>query len=192
MTIAERIMKNMITRTKERIKTRDITVIAFFVALTAICAQIAIPMPGGVPMSLQTWAVLFSGIFLGSKKGALAILIYVLLGAIGIPVFANFGAGIGRILGPGGGFILSFPLMSYIAGLGLEVKAEKKSKIILLVALTTAIIANFLCGMVFFTFIMEVSFGVAFATVVLPFIPLAVIEIIVILGISDKLRGLKI
>ena len=93
-------------------KTLDIVYCGIFATITAILAQISIPLPGGVPLTLQTFAVSLAGILLGSKKGFISILVYVLMGAIGLPVFSGFSAGIGAIVGATGGFILSFPINS--------------------------------------------------------------------------------
>ena len=67
--------------------------IAMFTAVVAVLSQIAIPMPSGVPVTLQTLAVALCGYVLGSKKGAVSLLVYALLGAVGAPVFANFKGG---------------------------------------------------------------------------------------------------
>ena len=75
---------------KTNFKTLDLCMIGVVTAVIVIMAQISIPMPLGVPMTMQTFAITLAGIILGSKKGAVASLIYVLLGAVGVPVFANF------------------------------------------------------------------------------------------------------
>ena len=71
---------------------QNICLTGLFSAIIVIMAQIAIPMPLGVPMTMQTFAVTLAGIILGSKFGALSTFIYMLLGAIGLPVFANLQA----------------------------------------------------------------------------------------------------
>ncbi|MBQ0065399.1 MAG: biotin transporter BioY [Firmicutes bacterium] len=86
--------------------TRDIAYIAIFAALIAICSWISIPTT--VPFTLQTFAVFLTCMILGGKKGTIAVLIYILLGSIGLPVFANFAAGFGVILGTTGGYIVGF------------------------------------------------------------------------------------
>ena len=75
---------------KTNFKTLDLCMIGVVTAVIVIMAQISIPMPLGVPMTMQTFAITLAGVILGSKKGAVASLIYVLLGAVGVPVFANF------------------------------------------------------------------------------------------------------
>jgi len=93
-----------------------------FTILTAIAAQFTVPIKP-VPFTLQTIAVLLSGAFLGAKKGALSQLIYLSLGIIGLPVFAQTpeGAlGFARLMGPTGGYLLAFPLAAFVTGYLIE------------------------------------------------------------------------
>ena len=100
------------TANKSRFKTLDLVYIAVCAALIAVCSWISIPMT--VPFTLQTFAVFFAVYFLGGKKGSIAVLIYILLGAVGVPVFANFKGGIGAILGTTGGYIVGFIFIGLI------------------------------------------------------------------------------
>src|SRR5215212_7022799 len=87
-------------------------------AVTAVTAQITIPLPiSPVPFTLQVLAVILSGLLLGPRNGALSQAIYVLIGAIGVPVFAGFSGGLGIVLGPTGGYLLSYPAGAAVAGL---------------------------------------------------------------------------
>ena len=92
-----------------------ITRVALMAAVTAVAAQIAIPTPP-VPFTLQVLAVILSGLLLGPRYGALAQAIYVLVGAVGVPVFAQFKGGLGVVLGPTGGYLLSYPIAAAVAG----------------------------------------------------------------------------
>ena len=92
--------------TAAKIRTRDIAYIAIFTALMAVCSWISIPT--AIPFTLQTMAVFLAVGLLGGKRGTLAVTAYVLLGAVGAPVFANFSGGIGILLGQTGGYILGF------------------------------------------------------------------------------------
>ena len=85
-------------------------------ALTAVMAQITIPIPP-VPFTMQVLAVVLSGLLLGPRYGALAQIIYLLLGAIGLPVFAGLKGGLGILLGPTGGYLISYPFAAAVAGL---------------------------------------------------------------------------
>jgi len=91
-------------------------------AVTAVAAQIAIPTPP-VPFTLQVLAVLLSGLLLGARYGALAQAVYVLVGAIGVPVFAQFSGGPGVVLGPTGGYLISYPIAAAVAGLAASAVA---------------------------------------------------------------------
>ena len=87
-------------------KTLSMVYIALSAVLIALCSWVSIP--AAVPFTLQTFAVLCVLSLLGGKRGVLAVLLYLLLGAIGLPVFSGFGAGVGALLGPTGGYILGF------------------------------------------------------------------------------------
>jgi biotin transport system substrate-specific component len=106
-------------------------------AVTAVAAQIAIPI-FPVPFTLQVLVVILSGFLLGPRYGALAQVIYVLIGAVGAPVFAEFSGGLGRVLGPTGGYLLSYPIAAAIAGLAaLTVARASRGR---------ALSYGFLCG----------------------------------------------
>ena len=90
---------------------------AFCAAVTCVLAPISVPLAGEVPISLATFAVLLSGILLGAKFGAISQLVYVLLGSVGVPVFAGWTGGIGITLGVTGGYIIGYILMAFVAGL---------------------------------------------------------------------------
>lgn len=93
---------------------------AIFTAVLAVLAQISIPMAGGVPVTLQTFGVVLSGIVLGGRGGAMACIVYLVLGLVGVPVFSGFKGGPGVLFGPTGGFIISFPVMAYLAGMASD------------------------------------------------------------------------
>lgn len=99
--------KDTITQTaKPRMKTIDMVYVAMFAVLMAICSWISIPMT--IPFTLQTFGVFLAVGVLGGKRGSLSILIFILLGAIGLPVFAGFSGGVGVLLGSTGGYIIGF------------------------------------------------------------------------------------
>ncbi len=87
-------------------KVKDMTLIAMFAAIMAVCSWISIPAP--VPFTLQTMAVFLAVGLLGGKRGTIAVAIYILLGAVGLPVFAGFSGGLGTLLGLTGGYIFGF------------------------------------------------------------------------------------
>src|SRR3989338_3067524 len=111
----------------EKSKLRGMVFAALFAAFTAAVAWFRIPLPfTPVPITLQTLAVLLSGAMLGPYYGALSMIIYLALGAIGLPVFAGGSSGIGALLGPTGGYLLSYPIAAFVIGKMLEKKKLSK------------------------------------------------------------------
>ena len=93
----------------------DATLIVVFSALVALTAQVEIPL-WPVPITLQTLGVLFTGAVLGSRRGALALLLYLGEGAVGLPVFAGGASGLAYMLGPTGGYLVGFVLAAGVVG----------------------------------------------------------------------------
>lgn len=98
--------------------TKKTIVTGMFAAVIAVLAQISFPLPSGVPVTLQTFAVALTGVVLGRKLGTMATFIYILLGTVGVPVFAGFKGGLGVIAGKTGGFIWGFLFLALLCGIG--------------------------------------------------------------------------
>ena len=99
----------------KKFKTIDIVMVSLAAALMCICSWIQIP--SAVPFTLQTFAVFFIALVLGTWKSLAAMLIYILLGIVGLPVFSGFQSGIGALLGATGGFVIGFILSVLIVSL---------------------------------------------------------------------------
>lgn len=167
---------------------QELCVVGITVALICVIAPLSIPMPLGIPMTLQTFIITLAAILLGAKRGAMAGFIYILLGAFGLPVFANFTGGWQMLFGPTGGFILSFPIMAYLIGLGSDLRLKRKYSLLLGIIIGTAI--NFVCGVSMFCVVTASSLLIGFTTCVLSFIPLAIIKAVLahLIGIQIKRR----
>lgn len=137
-----------------------------FVAVLAVLSQFSIPMPSGTPLTLQTFAVALTAYVLGWKLGTAATFVYLLLGAVGVPVFANFYSGIGVLLGMTGGFLWGFLFMAALCGLGMA----SGSKILLSVLSLLGLGICHLLGVVQFMLVMNMSFPAAFLSVSLPYL----------------------
>ena len=109
---------------KPKMRTVDMAYIAMFAVVMAVCAWISIP--AAVPFTLQTLGVFLAVGMLGGKRGTLAVLIYLLLGAVGMPVFAGFNGGLGYMLGSTGGYIVGFAL-SALTMWGFEAMLGRKT-----------------------------------------------------------------
>ncbi|MDQ3238693.1 MAG: biotin transporter BioY [Actinomycetota bacterium] len=116
-----------------------ITRVALMAAVTAVAAQIAVPLPfSPVPFTLQVLAVVLSGLLLGPFRGAMSQAVYVLIGAVGAPVFAGFSGGLGSIAGPTGGYLVSYPIAAALAGLAASAMKDATRR--------RALWMGFLCG----------------------------------------------
>ena len=105
-----------------KLSTKELVTAAVFTAVTVVLAQISIPMPSNVPITLQTFAIALCGYALGAKLGSISVITYLLLGAIGAPVFSNCRGGIGMLFGYTGGFLFGFIPMALLCGLAAHRK----------------------------------------------------------------------
>lgn len=135
--------------TKKLLTTKDMTLAALFTALIVVCAWISVPFT--VPFTLQTFAVLTAAGLLGAKKGTFSVLLYVLLGAVGLPVFAGFKGGIAALLGPTGGYIIGFLFTAFITGLIID-RFGKSLKVVI-PAMILGMIICYIFGTAWFMYV---------------------------------------
>ncbi|MBO4696422.1 MAG: biotin transporter BioY [Lachnospiraceae bacterium] len=152
-------------------KTLDAAYIAIGAALITIGSWISIPTT--VPFTMQTFAVFLVLMLLGGLRGTLSIVVYILLGMVGVPVFSGFNGGLGVILGKTGGYIVGFVLTGILYGLFVKLLGEKRA--VQLTALVIGLAACYAVGTVWFIYIYLRDIGaVAYMTVlswcVFPFI----------------------
>lgn len=153
-------------------KPRELAVAALFTAVMAICAQISIPIPvSPVPITLSLFGVFLTAMLLDAKTSALVQTVYVLLGLCGAPVFQGFAGGIGKVLGPTGGYIISYIPMSYVMGrLVVKFNAGRRLQMIWVMLLGLAICYVF--GTAWLMLSTGMGIRAALYAAVLPFIPL--------------------
>jgi len=171
------------------LKTKDLTLIAIFVALTSVCSWISIP--SAVPFTLQTFAVFLTVGLLGGKRGSIAMLVYILLGALGVPVFSNFTGGLGILFGSTGGYIIGFLGSALIMWSIMRFFGEKP--VVLAVSMLTGLLVCYIFGTAWFMLVYLNSKGaVSLFTVlswcVIPFIIPDTIKIILALVLTNKLK----
>ena len=167
---------------------RNIAFIGLSIALITICSWISIPST--VPFTLQTFAIFLVLYLFGGRDGLIATIAYILLGMVGVPVFSNFGGGLGVIAGPTGGYILGFLFVCGIYWLFSFLFKEKLwSKV------TSSIIGLVVCylfGTIWFVLVYNkgssISFGEAFSICVIPFIIPDLIKIGLALYIDNRLN----
>ena len=175
---------------KKKMKTIDIVYIGLSAAVIAVCSWISVQI-GAIPVTLQTMAVcLVAGLF-GAKKGTMSVGVYILLGAIGIPVFSHFKGGIGVLLGATGGYIIGFLFTALIVG---WISDKTDAKLIpLLFASTGGVLVCYAFGSLWFALIFlhngaPKSFAEIMSMCVLPFLPFDAIKIVVAGILTNRLK----
>ena len=179
------------TEVKSHSKTYDLVYIALFAVLIAICAWISVPTT--VPFTLQTFGIFLTVGLLGGKRGSMAVLVYILLGAAGIPVFSGFTGGIGRLFGSTGGYIVGF-LASALVMWALE-KVMGRKPWALAIQMVLGLIVCYAIGTVWFMVVYSGTSGaVGLMTVlgwcVIPFIIPDLIKIAMALVLTKRLSFL--
>jgi len=155
------------------------TRVALMAAFTAVAAQIAIPLEP-VPFTLQVLAVVLTGLLLGSRYGALAMAIYLLVGAVGIPVFSGFRGGLGILLGDTGGYLLAYPLAAALAGVAAGAVANAPRRRALIVGFlwgSLALAVIYALGAAWLMVLAGLSPGAALVAGVLPFVVFDLIKV---------------
>ena len=157
------------------LNTRDLSLIAMMAAVLCILGPLSIPLPfSPVPISLTQLGIYLCAYLLGSRKGTAATALYVLLGAVGLPVFSGFSGGFAKLLGPTGGYILGFILMTFVAAAGIE-RFEGNIPALFI----CFVLANALCytlGSIWLSVQMSTGLKEAFAIGTLPYIPADIIK----------------
>lgn len=184
---------------RKPLKARELTSIGIFTAVTAILAQIAVPLPfTPVPISLGLVAVYITGILLKPKHAVLTQICYLLLGAVGAPVFTNFRGGIAALFGPTGGYLLVYPIMAGIVSAALNSRKSRRTEMthskkwVFLksaVSICVAHIVLYLGGTTWLSITTGGSFPASLALAVYPFIPFDVLKILFCVVVVVPLRS---
>lgn len=153
--------------------TKKMIFTGMFTAVLTVLSQIQIPMPSGVPLTLQTFAVALTGYILGWKRGLITAGIYLLLGAVGLPVFTGFAGGLGKLAGPTGGFLFGFLFLAAACGAA----SGKKQKVLLIVFPAFGLLICHLFGILHFQNLMERTFQEAALLMSLPYLPKDIVSI---------------
>lgn len=156
--------------------TRSVSLAVAFSLLTALAAQIVIPV-GPVPITAQTFAVLLTGALLGSRLGAMAMIFYLIEGAAGLPFFYGGHGGLGHLFGPTGGYLVAFPAAAFVTGAFAENGWDKRF-ITSVVAMAVGSVIIILTGWAWFSIVMQTSPMTAFQISVVKFIPGDIIKIL--------------
>lgn len=160
------------------------TVCALFVAFISICSQIAIHI-GPIPISMSLLAIFMAGLILGMKYGTLSVIVYILLGITGMPVFAGAKGGFAVILGPTGGFLIGYILCAMIVGYVSGRFVNKK--IYMVIGMVISVVVCYIPGILWYYIITGNTISMSIKLCVIPFILGDIIKIIISLALYSKI-----
>ncbi len=164
---------------------KEIVYVGVFAAIIAALSQVSFPLPSGVPVTLQTLAIALTGALLGWKLGLCAVVVYIILGCVGVPVFAGFVGGAQVMVGMTGGFIWGFLIMVALCGIG----AVMKNKILGYGLGMLGLIACHLLGVLQFMAVAKMGFGESFLLVSVPYLIKDVVSVVLGYIFGGLIRG---
>ncbi len=175
---------------KGKFSVRELAYIGLFAVIITVCSWISVPM--AVPFTLQTFAVFLTLLILGGKNGFFAVLTYILMGAVGVPVFAGFKGGIGALFGATGGYILGFILTAVIYYLSQRLSDKLYVKII---ALVLGLAVCYAFGSVWFKIIYsgkngEITYLAALGMCVVPFVLPDLVKLSLAVILSERIKAI--
>ena len=165
-------------------KTYNMVMIALTAAVYCIIAPMVIPI-GPVPISFSNLVIYLSLYLVGGRMAAISYLVYILMGLVGLPVFSGYSGGVGKLLGPTGGYIIGFLPMAMIAGMIVD---NFRSAIIHFLGMLSATLIAYILGTIWFSMVMDTVFIAALEVCVFPFIPGDIVKIVIAVIIGPALR----
>lgn len=149
-----------------KVSTRTMVTVGMFAAVVSVLSVLSIPTPSGVPITLQTFAIALCGYALGSGSGLAATIVYILVGTVGVPVFAGMTGGPSWLVGYSGGFMWGFLFLSFFCGLGLK----QRSAVFRIIFGMTGLLICHLMGIIQYAIVAGVPIGASFFAVSMPFL----------------------
>ncbi|MCR4951498.1 MAG: biotin transporter BioY [Solobacterium sp.] len=153
---------------------REITQTGIMAALICVLSPLSIPLSTQVPISLATLAVMLAGGILHEKNGTIAVLVYILLGMLGVPVFAGWSGGAQIVFGMTGGYIVGYLPLAHITGLFSSLSSQKSRAVRSAMIAAGALLGTavlYIIGTAWFMFVTKMDLGASLAACVIPFIP---------------------
>lgn len=169
----------------KKINTRALMLCALFCALCAVCSQIAIPLPL-IPINLALFSVNLCGALLGAKYAAVSITAYILLGAVGVPVFSKLSGGIAVLAGPTGGYIIGYLICAVVVGLLSKWAANKFWRLCLI--MMPGVLLCYAFGTVWYIILTHNGIAASLMTCVVPFLPGDCVKILLAAFLAVKLK----
>ena len=172
----------------QKIRTKQMVLIALMTAVTCVLGPLSIPLPfSPVPISLTNFAIFLAIFVLGMKSGTISFIIYLLLGAVGVPVFSSFRGGFQVLAGPTGGYLIGFIFLALIMGFALEHFDRKLVPTIIGMIIGMAVCYAF--GTVWLAKLLSLSFKEGLMMGVIPYLQGDAAKIIIAAIVGPKLYG---
>lgn len=172
----------------KKLSLKGMILAAVFAALTGILTQVQIPLPY-IPINLALFAVFLAGALLGPKYGALAMAVYVLLGAVGVPVFSGFSGGLHKLAGPTGGYIAGYVVCAFLVGLLSRRWGFGKCNLMLALSMAVGTLACYALGTAWFMGVTKSALWVSLGYCVFPFLPGEAVKIALAAILAGRLRA---
>lgn len=171
-------------------KTLDMIQIAVFSAVITICSWVTIPLPFSlVPITLGTLGAALAGTVLGPVKGPASVMVFLALGAVGIPVFHGFTGGLGVIAGPTGGYLIGYITIALITGMLTKEKDGRFSSVTMIaIASVIGILSCYVLGTAYYMFLTHTGFTSALMLCVIPFLPGDALKVAAVCLLTERLR----
>ena len=171
-------------------KIRETAAAAMMAALISVLSPLSIPLSAGVPVSLATLAVMLAGALTGSRLGTLSVLIYLLLGMLGLPVFAGYASGAAILFGMTGGYLFGYLPLAFLSGMGAAYgkgKTKTARTAALLAGMTGGTLVLYLFGTAWFICFTGMGVSATLAACVLPFLPGDILKMAVVCLLVPRL-----
>lgn len=164
---------------------------SLFSALLCICSPLAVPI-GVIPMTFSLFAVVLTGIVLGAKKAFLSVILYLLIGICGLPVFSGAQSGIGVLFGPTGGYLWSYAFTATLAGISVKIQNDAVKKACVFAISMSGVLVCYVCGTAQYMLVTGCGLGTALAVCVYGFVIFDVIKTLLAVIVGMKLKGILI
>lgn len=178
-------MHTEMNRAESSVKLRSMVLTGVMAAVICVISPWTIPI-GEVPITLVQIAIFLALYVLGWKKGTVACMVYLLLGAFGLPVFSGMSGGLGKLLGPTGGYLIGYLPMCLIAGIGID---RLRNPVLQALAMVLGTAVCYALGTAWYCIQGAHAVGAAMAVCVLPFIPFDLAKIVICACLGPLLRG---
>jgi len=170
---------------EKKLTTYQMAVTALMAAVMCVLGPLTVPI-GAVPISLANFVICLTAWLLGPKFGTLSVAVYLCIGLIGVPVFSGYGAGLAKLAGPTGGYLVGYLLLTLIGGLFIE--KSNGNPVVSGIGLVLGDAACYVLGTAWFVFQMQCELGYALSVCVYPFIALDLAKIVVSCVVGALLR----